>query len=208
MCLCCPALKPTQDKTTKAEEEVDLLEEQSRDYKDRLDKALKQIENLSAKKLGAGKAGQKSQPSASDNKGKRKALPDDDSGGIVEDASDKTTKPKKTTKAQKRQTTAKESQPADVDVEIDTEDAAAPKKKKMRKLNVNIFASAKPDSLDWANQFNLVSCIAVRILLYDCDTDAIIQGDGALDIPTALSPVKVPARSLARSSVSVPFRKG
>ena len=116
---------------------------------------------------------------------------------------DKTTKLTKT-KAQKSRTTAKESHPADV--EVDTEDAAVPKKKKMRKLNVNLFNSAKPDSLDWANQFNLVSHIAVRILRYGCDANAIIQG-GGLDIPTQLSPVKVPARSLAINSVSVPFRK-
>lgn len=89
-------------------------------------------------------------------------------------------------------------------MEIDTEDAAVPKKKKMRKLNVNLFATAKSDSLDWANQFNLVSgCIVVGILRYGCDADAIIQGGGGLDIPTELSPVKVPARSLARNSASV-----
>jgi hypothetical protein len=34
----------------------------------------------------------------------------------------------------------------------------------MRKLNVNIFASSKPDSLDWANQFNLVSHITIGVL--------------------------------------------
>jgi uncharacterized protein (DUF3084 family) len=46
---CSPALNFTQDKTAKAEEEVTLLEEQSQDYKDQLDKALRQIEKLSAK---------------------------------------------------------------------------------------------------------------------------------------------------------------
>jgi hypothetical protein len=73
---------------------------------------------------------------------------------------DKTTKLTKA-KAQKSRTTAKESHP---DVDVDTEDAAVPKKKKMRKLNVNIFNNAKPDSLDWANQFNLVSHTTVRVL--------------------------------------------
>ena len=45
----------------------------------------------------------------------------------------------------------------------DTEDAAVPKKKKMRKLNVNIFGSAKADSLDWANQFNLVGLVRISL---------------------------------------------
>jgi hypothetical protein len=110
------------------------------------------------KKPDVGRVRQKRQPSTSDNKGKRKALPDDDNSEAAEDASEKTTKPKR--KAQKA---VKESHPADV--EIDTEDDAVPKKKRMRKLNVNIFGSTKPDSLDWANQFNIVvSRIAVRIL--------------------------------------------
>ena len=46
--LCCPTLNFTQDKTAKAEEEVSLLEEQSQDYKDRLDKAHREIEKLKA----------------------------------------------------------------------------------------------------------------------------------------------------------------
>ena len=45
----------------------------------------------------------------------------------------------------------------------DSEDAVVPKKKKMRKLNVNIFGSSKTDSLDWANQFNLVSSHSVSL---------------------------------------------
>lgn len=111
------------------------------------------------KKPDIGRARQRRQPSTTDNKGKRKALPDDDGNEAVEDASEKITKPTKT-KAQKSRTAAKEPRPPDV--EIDTEDDAVPKKKKMRKLNVNIFGPAKPDSLDWANHFNLVSHIAVR----------------------------------------------
>lgn len=84
-----------------------------------------------------------------------------------------TKKPTTKSKAQKSETTtaaAKESHPADVENDDDTEDAAVPKKKKMRKLNVNIFGSAKADSLDWANQFNLVSLVRMSlfgILIYD-----------------------------------------
>ena len=159
----------------------------------------------------SGKARQKSQPSTSDIKGKRKALADGDDSDAVEDANDKkATKPTKT-KAQKSRTAAKESHPTDVENDDDMEDAVLPKKKKMRKLNVNIFGSAKADSLDWANQSNLVSShIVVKILNYDCVCLCpFFQGGGGLEIPTALSPVKVPARSMARTSVSaVPFRKG
>ena len=267
MHLCCSALNLTQEKTTRAEEEGALLEEQSRHYKDERDKALRQIEKLNAnsqsvrhipptvffsidcffrvvqgrlhgcslivdqtklrsetlrvqiyrlpsrivtllpgrprprlrksqvlihafslfsqllititggkgkkatKKPETGKARQKNQPLASDNKGKRKALTDGDGSEAVEDANDKkTTKPTKA-KAKKSQTTAKESRPTGVenDNDDDTEDTAVPKKKRMRKLNVNIFGSSKADSLDWANQFNLVSShIAARILSHDC----------------------------------------
>ena len=121
-----------------------------------------------AKKPDTGKARQKSQPSTSDNKGKRKALADGDGNEAVEDANNnnKTTKPTKAkAKAQKSQTMAKEFHPTHVEDDDDTEDAAVPRKKKMRKLNVNIFGSSKADSLDWANQFNLVSS---HILSYDC----------------------------------------
>jgi uncharacterized coiled-coil DUF342 family protein len=48
MRLCCLALIFVQEKTAKVEEEVALLEEQSQDYKDQLDKALRQIEKLRA----------------------------------------------------------------------------------------------------------------------------------------------------------------
>jgi hypothetical protein len=54
MRLCSPALSPTQDKTAKAEEEAVLLEEQSQHYKDQLDKALRQIEKLSANSQSVG----------------------------------------------------------------------------------------------------------------------------------------------------------
>jgi len=149
----------------------------------------------------------------SDNKGKRKALADDDDReAVVEGASDKKTTAKSTrTRAQKSRTTAKESHPTDMENDDDTEDAAVPKKKKMRKLNVNIFGSAKADSLDWANQFNLVSLHRYWVYpqLTAVYADATFQGGGGLDIPTELSPVKVPARSMARTSVSaIPFRKG
>ena len=161
------------------------------------------------KKPNTGKARQKSQPSTSGIKGKRKALVYGDDSDAVENANDKTTKPTKT-KAQKSRTVAKESHPAGVEDDDDMEDAVLPKKRKMRKLNVNIFGSAKADSLDWANQSNLVSShIVVKVLNYDCVCLCpFFQGGGGLEIPTALSPVKVPARSMARTSVSaVPFRK-
>jgi hypothetical protein len=116
-----------------------------------------------AKKPDKGKERQRSQPIASDNKGKRKARTDDDGTETVDSASDKAIKPK----TQKGQSTAKVSHPD----AADTEDAAEPKKKKMRRLNMNIFASSKPDSLDWANHFNLVSCIDTRVLCCDRDAD-------------------------------------
>jgi len=154
------------------------------------------------KKPDKGRGQQKSQPAASENKGKRKAPPVDDSTETIESASDAATKPTKS-KTAKNQTKSKESHPTDADG--DPDDAAGPKKKKMRKLNVNIFGSAKPDSLDWANQFNLVSHIAVRDLCRSGNADAIVQGGS--DIPTQLSPMKVPPRSLARKSTSSAFRK-
>ena len=119
------------------------------------------------KKPNTGKARQKNQPLTSDIKGKRKAPADSDDSEAAEYANNKkSTKPKKTKAQKKNQTTAKESHPTDdVENDDDTGDAAVPKKKKMRKLNVNIFGSAKADSLDWANQFNLVSShFVVRIL--------------------------------------------
>ena len=45
---CSPELSFAQEKTAKAEEEAVLLEEQSRHYKDELEKALRQIEKLKA----------------------------------------------------------------------------------------------------------------------------------------------------------------
>lgn len=120
-----------------------------------------------AKKPDAGKARQKSQP---DNRGKRKALADGDGSEAVEDTNGKKANKPTKAKSQKSQTTtARESHPTDLENDNDTEDTAVPKKKKMRKLNVNIFGSSKADSLDWANQFNMVSShIAVGILSYDC----------------------------------------
>ena len=54
MCLCCPALNLTQEKTARAEEEVALLEEQSQHYKDERDKALRQNEKLNANPQSVG----------------------------------------------------------------------------------------------------------------------------------------------------------
>ena len=157
-----------------------------------------------AKKVEQSKDVQKSKPSISDKKGKRKA-PEDDGTATVESVSDDRTRKSTKSKTEKKRTRTGDSQPPVVDV--DPDDVALPKKKKLRKLNVNIFASAKPDSLDWANQFNLVSLIDVEVL-YCHDVDAVVQGIGGLDIPTELSPVKVPARSLAGRSTSASIRKG
>lgn len=133
-----------------------------------------------AKKPDKGNKGrQKSQPAASGSKGKRKAPPDDDDT-TIESTSDMTTKPAKSKTQRKNQTKAKESRPTEV--EVDAVDAAGPKMKKMKKLNVNIFGSAKPDSLDWANQFNLVSRITIQVLSScvvvtgGCNIDAVVPG--------------------------------
>ncbi|KAI0250191.1 hypothetical protein BJV78DRAFT_1283333 [Lactifluus subvellereus] len=277
------ALEEQAEKTAKAEEEAALLEEQSRHYKDELDKALKQIEKLransqadvstsrsrvqsgpgpdeaeiinppqsesspspatgsnlakagpsrkkptpsgialipllqstyklaidggdkpTAKKVEKGKDAQKSKPSTSDKKGKRKA-PEDDGTPTIESVSDDRAPRSAKLKTERKQTRTGDSQRPAVDVDVD--DAVMPKKKRLRKLNVNIFASAKPDSLDWANQFNLVGLINVEVL-YRHDADSIVQGVGGLNIPTELSPVKVPARSLAGRSTSASIRKG
>ncbi|KAI9455997.1 hypothetical protein F5148DRAFT_1151402 [Russula earlei] len=230
------ALEAQTDKTAKAEEEAALLEEQLRHYKDELgqgnhpdpeagrpgsrsrmrsgrgpdedetrdsvhseplpaagdpskaasvgesDEDNKKV----AQKPVKGKGRQRSKPPTSDRNRKRKAPPDDGGTETVDTASEKEKAIKETrSKTRKNQPTAKESQQP-IAVDVDPDDAAVHKKKRMRKLNVNIFASAKPDSLDWANQFNL--------------------GGGDLAIPTELSPVKVPTRSLAGRSVSTSFR--
>jgi hypothetical protein len=110
------------------------------------------------KKPDKGKGGQKSQPPASNGKGKRKAPPDEDGTDTIDSEHNMATKPTKSKTGKNQSTTAKESRPT-TDVDVDPDDAAGPKKKKMRKLN--IFASSKSDSLDWANQFNLVSRVTV-----------------------------------------------
>ncbi|KAH9068415.1 hypothetical protein EDB83DRAFT_2376399, partial [Lactarius deliciosus] len=222
---------------TNAEEEASLLEQQSREYKDELEKALWQVKQLKAdtqpdgptsrsrvhsdlrsdeaeninpsaskiapshkaevsdvkskkttKKPYRGKdAPTTRKPSITDNKGKRKAAPQDneDTETIASDEkAAKSTKPN----SGKNKTKTKVP-PAAAEEDEETNDVAMPKKKKMRKLNItNPFASAQPHSLDWANQYNV--------------------GDGGLDIPTELSPVKVPARSLASKSASTSFWKG
>jgi hypothetical protein len=109
------------------------------------------------KKTDKGKGQQKSQPPASDSKGKRKAPPDEDRTDTIESENDTATKPTKS-KSRKSRATTKGSQ-VNTDANVDQDDAPTPKKKKMRKLNVNLFASSKPDSLDWVNQFNLVNRI-------------------------------------------------
>ncbi|KAH9178174.1 hypothetical protein EDB89DRAFT_1150242 [Lactarius sanguifluus] len=222
---------------TNAEEEASLLEQQSREYKDELEKALWQVKQLkadtqpdgptsrprvpsdlrsdeaeninpSASKIAPSHKAEVSdvkskkttkkpyrskdapttrKPSITDNKGKRKAAPqeNEDTETIASDGkAAKSTKPN----SGKNKTKTKVP-PAAAEEDEETNDVAMPKKKKMRKLNItNPFASAQPHSLDWANQYNV--------------------GDGGLDIPTELSPVKVPARSLAGKSASTSFWKG
>ncbi|KAH9972870.1 hypothetical protein BGW80DRAFT_1252571 [Lactifluus volemus] len=216
------ALEEQAEKTAKAEEEAALLFEQSQHYKDELDKALRQIEKLRAnsqsvvstsrspaasgnltkagtsgkdptppdekkpaeKKLDKGSDVRKSRSLTSDKKGKRKA-PEDDGTVTMESTSDDKVPKSTKSKAERKQTKTSDTQSPVVDV--DAEDVVMPKKKKVKKLNMNIFASAKPDSLDWANQFN--------------------SGVGGLNIPTELSPVKVPPRSLAGRHASGSIRK-
>ena len=123
-----------------------------------------------AKKPDKGNKGrQKGQSTTTDSKGKRKAPQDGDDTDTIESASDVATKPTKSKAQKKNQTKAKEPRPTEV--EADADDAVEPKRKKMKKLNVNIFGSAKPDSLDWANQFNLVSRIATQVFALLCRGD-------------------------------------
>jgi hypothetical protein len=166
--------------------------------------AIEENNRPAARKFDKGKDAQKSKPSTSDKKGKRKA-PDDDGTATIESMSDDRVPKSAKSKAEKKKAQSRDSQSPVVDV--DAEDPAVPKKKKLRKLNVNIFASAKPDSLDWANQFNVVSVINIDVS-YRCDADSILQGVGGLNIPTELSPVKVPPRSLAGRLASGSIRKG
>lgn len=103
------------------------------------------------------------------SKGKRKAPHDDEDtvtvGSASEDKAAKLTKQN----SEKNKTKSKVP-PAAADVDDETNDVAMPKKKKMRKLNLaNPFASAQPHSLDWANQFNIVSFV---------DTESHIVIDG------------------------------
>jgi hypothetical protein len=155
------------------------------------------------KKLDKGSDVRKSRSLTSDKKGKRKA-PEDDGMVTIESASDDKVPKSTKSKAEKKQTKASDTRPPIVDV--DAEDVVMPKKKKVKKLNVNIFASAKPDSLDWANQFNSVSVIDFGASCL-CDADFIVQGVEGLNIPTELSPVKVPARSLAGRHASGSTKK-
>ena len=99
-------------------------------------------------------------PTVPVSKGKKRKAPQDDEDTItVGSASDdKVGKPTKLN-SQKNKTKSKAT-PAAASVDDETSDVAMPKKKKMRKLNVTtLFASAQPNSLDWANQFNIVSVV-------------------------------------------------
>ena len=98
-------------------------------------------------------------PTIPTGKGKRKAPQDDEDTATVGSASVNDDKAAKSAKsnAGKDKTKTKVA-PVTADLEDETSDVAMPKKKKMRKLNMaNPFASAQPQSLDWANQFNVVS---------------------------------------------------
>ncbi|KAH9039693.1 hypothetical protein EDB84DRAFT_1477580 [Lactarius hengduanensis] len=231
------ALDEQLEKATNAEEEASLLEQQSREYKDELEKALWQVKQLktdtqpdgptsrsrvhsdlrsdeaeninpaaskivpshkaevsdvkskkTTKKPYRGKdAPTTRKPSITDNKGKRKAAPQDNEDTETIASDDKAAKSTKPNSGKNK--TKPKVPPAAAEEDDETNDVAMPKKKKMRKLNItNPFASAQPHSLDWANQYNV--------------------GDGGLDIPTELSPVKVPARSLAGKSASTSLWKG
>jgi len=106
-------------------------------------------------------------PISTDSKGKRKAPHDDEDTATVETASDekagKSTKPN----YEKNKTKTKlPPAPAPADEDDETNDVAMPRKKKMRKLNItNPFASAQPHSLDWANQYNVVSAVDAQVPL-------------------------------------------
>ena len=105
-------------------------------------------------------------PSIASSKGKRKAPQDDEDTATVGSASED--KAVKSTKGNsQRSKTKTKVPPVAADVDDETNDAAMPKKKKMRKLNLtNPFASAQPNSLDWANQFNIVSVFDIEVPYY------------------------------------------
>ena len=97
------------------------------------------------------------------SKGKRKAPPDEEDTATVGSASDDKAV-KSTKQSSEKNKTKTKVPPAAADLDDETSDVAMPKKKKMRKLNItNPFASAQPNSLDWANQFNIVSVVDTKV---------------------------------------------
>jgi hypothetical protein len=115
------------------------------------------------KKPNIGKDVSTRKPTIPASKGKRKAPPDDEETVTVGSASDdKVGKPTKQSSGKNK--TKSKVPPATASVDDETNDVAVPKKKKMRKLNLaNPFASAQPNSLDWANQFNIVSVFDAEV---------------------------------------------
>lgn len=111
------------------------------------------------KKPNIGKAVSTRKPTIPVSKGKRKAPQDDEDTITVGSASDDKAG-KATTQNSEKSKTKSKATPAAANVDDETSDVVMPKKKKMRKLNVTtLFASAQPNSLDWANQFNIVSVV-------------------------------------------------
>ncbi|KAI0264414.1 hypothetical protein BC834DRAFT_844065 [Gloeopeniophorella convolvens] len=146
------------------------------------------------KKPDRSKEAPKSKPAPSTGKNKRKATSDtdDDEAATTKvrrkaSTSDSQPKAAKPTKPKDKKTRKSHEEPEAVPMDVDEEAITVPKKRKMKKLTQNLpFQSAQNTSIDWAN-FNM--------------------GDGSLNIPTELSPVKVPARSLGGKSSSAAFWK-
>jgi hypothetical protein len=115
------------------------------------------------KKPNTGKDVPTRKPTISISKGKRKAPPDDEDTVMVGGASDD--KAAEVTKQSSEKNKIKSKvPPATASVDDETNDVAMPKKKKMIKLNLaNHSASAQSNSLDWANQFNIVSVVDTEV---------------------------------------------
>ena len=90
---------------------------------------------------------------------KRKAPQDDEDTVTVGSASDDRAAKLTKLNSEKDNTKTKAA-----DMNDETNEVPTPKKKKMRKLNItNPFASSQPQSLDWANQFNVVSVVDAEV---------------------------------------------
>jgi hypothetical protein len=117
------------------------------------------------KKPYRGKDATTRKPPIPTSKGKRKAPQEDEDTATATVGSVNDDKAAKSTKLNSEKDTKVPPIAAAVDGE--TNDVAMPRKKKMRKLNIaNPFASAQPQSLDWANQFNVVSVVDAEVPYY------------------------------------------